>query len=149
MSKKIPSYNIKRIPSYDTYVKNYISKANQLAKHGYSMYSDMYSANEYYTQYISLRNDQVEQVMKGKRKRAANVMRDLINDQAYKFSKKQAEKQLEVAKQFGYKTTVNKLMVGDPGLKTIIDQQANLLKEQGYSNKEIHLIISQEYFGSP
>lgn len=146
---KIPSYNIKRIPSYDTYVKNYMSKANQLAKHGYSMYSEMYSANEYYTQYISLRNDQVKQVMQGKRKRAANVMRDLINDQAYQFSKKQAEKQMEVAKQFGYKTTVNKLMVGDPGLKTIIDQQVNLLKEQGYSNKEIHLIISQEYFGSP
>lgn len=130
------------------YVSEYKKKANQLAKRGYQMYDDLMDVTEYTSTYLALRTDQKQEVALGMRKKAGNILRDLINDQAYKFTKKQAERQLLAAKQFGYRTNIQKLMAGDSELGKIIDEQKQLLKENGYSNKEIALIISQEYFGS-
>lgn len=139
-----------KMPSYETYVRAYREKQNQLARRGYRMYDELMSASEYATQYTALRNDQLKDVAAGRRKRAGNVLRDLVNDQAYQFTKKQAMKQLEVAKQFGHKTNIQRLMSGtDTEFTRILQEQRQLLKEEGYSNQEINLIMSQEYFGSP
>lgn len=140
---------MRKIPSYSKYVEAYAAKANQLAKRGYQMYDQMMDASEYIANYQALRNDQLRDIQLGKRKTAGNILRDLVNDQAYQFSKKQAMRQLEVAKQFGYKTNVQKLMAGDAGLGDILEAQKDLLRKQGLSNREVNLIMSQEYFGSP
>lgn len=137
-----------KMPSYQKYVDAYMAKSNQLAKQGYSMYDQMYSAEEYVTNYLGLRADQAVDVALGKRKRTGNILRDLVNDQAYQFTKRQALKQLEAAKQLGHRTTIQQLMAGDKVLGDILKAQRDILKQQGYSNKEVNLIISQEYFGS-
>lgn len=137
-----------QIPEYKEYLKAYSKKANSLAARGYSMYDTQLSYDEYKTTYTALRNMRFEEVKSGKRSKVTNVMRDLVNKQAYQFSKKQALAQHVAAKELGYKTTLQNLMVGDTKLSDLIKAQADVYKAAGFNSSEISLIISQEYFGS-
>lgn len=139
---------MRKIPEYKTYVNAYYKKAKQLAKRGYSMYDTLMSYSEYQVTYTALRNTRAEVVMAGERKANTNIMRDLINRQAYQFTRKQAIAQHTAAKQLGIKATIQNLMVGNEQLGNIIRDQRKLLLESGLTNKETELIISQEYFGS-
>lgn len=137
-----------QIPKYTDYLKAYNKKANQLAKRGYSMYDSQLSYDEYHTVYTALRNTRLDEVARGERSKVTNVMRDLVNKQAYQFTKKQAMAQHKAAEELGIKSTLQGLMVGNENLSKIIKEQSDLLKSTGLSNKEVQLIISQEYFGS-
>lgn len=137
-----------QIPEYSAYLKAYDAKALQLAKRGYTMYDTRLSYEEYKVTYTALRNTRLQEIAAGKRVKATNIMRDLINKQAYQFSRKQAIAQHVAAKELGYKTTLQNLMVGDTKLSDLIKAQADVYKKAGYSSSEIALIISQEYFGS-
>lgn len=139
---------MRKIPSYESYVKAYTAKANQLAKKGYSMYDTMFSAGEYVEQYVSLKNTQVEMIKKGQRKTAGNILRDLVNDQAYAVTRKQALKLRKAGAEFGLKFKLNKIMNDPSEISELLRQQRQLLIDQGLSSKEASLIISQEYFGS-
>lgn len=132
-----------QIPEYSAYLKAYNNKAMQLAKRGYSMYDSAFSYEEYQVTYVALRNTKIQETGK-----ATNIMRDLVNKQAYQFTYKQAKAQHQAAKELGYKTSLQNLMVGDKNFAQLIKDQADVYKEAGYSSKEISLIISQEYFGS-
>lgn len=137
-----------QIPEYKAYLKAYHEKANQLAKKGYTMYDTVLSYDEYRTMYTALRNTRLQEIAEGRRVKATNIMRDLVNKQAYQFSMKQAKAQHVAAKELGYKSTLQNLMVGDQNLSDLLKQQADVYKAAGYNSKEIALIISQEYFGS-
>lgn len=136
------------IPSYESYVASYQKKQNQLAKRGYEMYDILYSKAEYEVMYKAYRSERLEQVDRGERKAATNVMRDLVNDQAYRFSKAQAIKQVEAAKVLGSKISILKAMHGDTRLGEILKAQKEMYLEQGMSTGEANLLISQIYFGS-
>lgn len=140
---------MRKIPSYSTYVAAYTAKANQLAKKGYSMYDTMFSAGEYIEQYTSLKNTQVEMIRQGKRKTAGNILRDLVNDQAYAVTRRQAIHLRKAGEEFGVKMKLAEIMSDPSKISNIIGDQRRLLIAQGYTSKEASLIISQEYFGSP
>lgn len=139
---------MKKIPDYSSYIKAYNKKAAQLAKKGYSMYDTMLSYDEYRTMYTALKNTRMQEIAEGKRVKATNIMRDLVNKQAYQFTRRQAIAQHRAASELGYRATLQRLMVGDANLSDLIRQQADVYKSEGYSSKEVALIISQEYFGS-
>ena len=140
---------MRKIPSYETYVKAYYDKQQQLAKKGYSMYDTLFSVEEYQANYQALRNTQLEQKTAGKRKTVKNVLRDLVNDQAYAVTRQQALHLRKAGKQFGLNLKLAEIMSDPSQLNQILKEQRELLKQEGYSSKEISLIISQEYFGSP
>lgn len=140
---------MRKIPSYETYVKAYEKKKTQLAKKGYSMYDEMLSASEYQISYTALRNDQLEQVAAGKRKGASNILRDLVNDQAYKLTRQQALNMRKAARRAGMEYTLADLQTGTINFSSILDEKRWNLIAKGYSKGEAALLISQEYFGSP
>lgn len=140
----------KGIPSYDEYLQKYREKGFQLMAKGYSMYDQVMSKSEYEANYMALYNDHMAEKAEGKRKQVKrlDVLRDLVNDQAYQFTKKQALNQFRAAKKLGYKTNLFRLMVGDKELGNLIRERADVLESEGIDKKTIRLIISEEYYGS-
>lgn len=139
---------MRKIPSYETYIKAYTAKQAQLAKKGYSMYDTAFSASEYVEQYTALKNKQLAQVAAGQRKGAANILRDLVNDQAYATTRGQALSLKKAGEQLGVKMKLSDIMTDPSKISNIISEQRRLLIESGLSSKEASLVISQEYFGS-
>lgn len=139
---------MRKIPSYETYVKAYTAKQAQLAKKGHSMHDTQFSYDEYVEQYQALRNTQLAQIAEGKRTTAKNILRDLVNDQAYAVSRKQALNLKKAGEQFGMKRKLADIMSDPNAITGVIKEQRRLLIESGLSSKEAALIISQEYFGS-
>lgn len=141
----------KRLPSYDTYVKQYLDKENKLAKLGYSMHDQggMLTASEFYDMYYRLKSERQLEIKEGTRKSLSQITRDIVNQQAYHTSKKQAERIREAVSKLGGKVSVQKVMMGDPETTRLLREQYSLLKESGLSGSEAGLIMAQEYFGSP
>lgn len=139
----------RQMPDYTKYVKAYNNKKAALAKKGYTMYdSQMYSPAEYRTIYQATLNTQKKQVAEGKRGRTGMVIRDMVNDQAYQFTREQARAQQKAAKQLGVKANLQDIMTGSTQLGDLLKDEEKVLRDAGLSEKEIRLTISQEYFGS-
>ena len=77
---------------YKRYTKLYESKADFLGKKGFSMHDSKgaYTYTQYKTAVMKMRNTLKERVENGQIKRIPDVLKALVNDQAYKLSEEQA-----------------------------------------------------------
>lgn len=138
-----------RIPSYQKYLEEFYKKKQQLAKKGLSMYdATPLTTEELIDTYTALRNDRLEEVRLGKRKATSNLLRDLVNEQAYSTSRRQAINLMKAARTAGIKTSVQELMVDDYKVQSVLREMNDRLKEEGLTSSEIALLIGQEFFGS-
>ena len=138
----------RKMPEYDTYVKAYLKKENQLAQKGYSMTDTIYSKADYEWMYKNTLKQQQEEVKRGERSRTGMIIRDMVNDQAYRISKKQARAQQQAGKGLGIKRSIQKYMMEDTDFQEKLNERAGELYMEGRTGKEVQLIIGQEYFGS-
>lgn len=136
-------------PSYAEYVYQYKNKQAQLAKKGYTMADTMYTKADYEWMYQNVLNKQKTEVKLGERTRTGPILRDLINDQAYQLTKKQAVAAQKAAKSKGLKGTLQDFMMDKSGLQQLIKDDAKMLYKQGKSSKEVAIYIGQTYYGSP
>lgn len=143
--------NKDRKPSYETYVKQYVEKESKLARMGYSMHDTggMLTATEFYDMYYRMKMERQLEIKAGTRKSLSQITRDIVNQQAYTTSKKQAEKIKEAVSKLGGKVSIQKVMLGDPETTRLLREQYQILRESGLSGTEAGLIMAEEYFGSP
>lgn len=142
----------RKMPAYSVYSEAYDKKEAQLKKQGLKMFSPKMSQAEYVTTYKATLNTQKREVKENKRKRTGMIVRDMVNDQAYKASKKQIVAQKTAAETLGIevKGTLSQLMAKgniDGVEEAILARQDELYKE-GKNSYEVALTIGQEYFGS-
>lgn len=138
----------RKIPEYDTYVRAYLKKEDQLAQKGYAMTDTLYSKADYEWMYKNTLKQQQEEVKHGERTRTGMIIRDMVNDQAYKISKKQARAQQKAGKELGINGSIQKYMMEETDFQEKLIERADELRKEGKTGKEIQLIIGQEYFGS-
>lgn len=138
----------RKMPEYNTYVKAYLKKEEQLAKKGYAMTDTLYSKADYEWMYKNTLKQQQAEVKAGQRGRTGMIIRDMVNDQAYKISKKQARAQQQAGKELGVKGSIQKYMMEDTDFQEKLNERAAQLYMDGKTGQEVALIIGQEYFGS-
>lgn len=158
---------------YRAYVRDYKRMAKKLAKEGGKPADPMMSKLEYYTNYEFKYQDRLEDVAAKKRKTVGDINREMIKEQTYKLTKKQAEGYLKMLEQRGYITEKNgkKYYVGSAGediqgpskkeatirnaritaipyLEEEIKSRYNQLRGNGVDGYAASKIIGQEFFGS-
>lgn len=138
----------RKMPAYETYVAAYLKKEEKLAEKGYSMTDTLYSKADYEWMYKNTLRQQQQEVKEGKRGRTGMIIRDMVNDQAYKISKKQALAQQKAGKELGVKGSIQKYMMEDTDFQEKLNERAGQLYAAGMTGQEVALIIGQEYFGS-
>lgn len=149
MGKKRNKYK-STLRGYDAYVQNYKKAEAELKKKGLTMADKMYNKLEYKTTYKAIKNDREKAIAKGERKTIGNINREMIKDQTYEFTQKQAKAmQKAIERQTG-----NKYRLQDIRAKKYeidwneIDLRKAELKEMGLNFLEIKQVIGKEYFGS-
>lgn len=151
---------LKRWSEYDrykSYQRAYLAKQEELMlKYGATMNDSMMPQKKFIDVYTAIKNERIAQGRK-----PGNIQRDIINEQAFEYSSKQAKVFAKKVSQILDKSgTANErvrpidIRVGKYAgtLDALFDDikvRRNELKEQGYSPNDIKKIISQEYFGSP
>lgn len=133
--------------NYDSYKKQYLEKQQSILSKGGTMDQRMLSEKEFKARYKAMMNDRKKEISDGTRKKLGNITRDLVEDQAYKYSKKQAATFRKTVKQKG---TIQEYRLGIISMDwDEIENRRDALEAQGLSFKEISHAISQEFFGSP
>lgn len=138
----------RKMPEYDVYVRAYQKKENQLAKKGFTMTDTLYSKSDYEWMYKNTLAQQKKEVKLGERKRTGMIIRDMVNDQAYEISGKQAKALQRAGKELGLKGSLQDYMKKKASLQEFIDDEAGKLYAEGKTSKEVSLLIGQKYFGS-
>lgn len=143
--------------SYESYKQQYLEKQAKLASKGISMADTMLSKAEFDDRYTRYLNTAQDEISSGKRKVVGNITRDIIDDQAYQYSRKQAQVFKTAWKEThqGSKApTLQKLRAGaefggaDPDWEVIKTRQQELLNS-GMDWNDVQTLIGQEFFGSP
>lgn len=142
----------RKMPTYQQYVYQYQNKKAQLERKGYTMTDKMYSKSDYEWMYRSAFKKQKQEVLLGKRKTVNNVLRDMINDQAYAYSRKQALSFKKAAEDLGQeKQALMEYMMyskASTNITDLIEEEAKKLYKMGKTSKEVALFIGQTFFGS-
>ena len=138
----------RKIPDYNTYIQAYLKKETQLAKRGFSMTDTMYSKSDYEWMYKNTLAKQKQEVKMGDRKRTGMIIRDMVNDQAYELTGKQAKALQKAGKAMGLKGSLQDYMMKKADLQELIDADAANYYMQGKTSKEVAILIGQKYYGS-
>ena len=136
-----------RKPSYSTYLRMYEEKRQALAKKGYDMDERMYSEREFFESYEAVKNDMLE-----KGKKPSNITRQLVTNQAYAVSYKEATAIYHAYKNIGEPHKLLDIQTGrisGDNLYKVSSERYNQLKKEGKTSKEAQIIISTEIWGSP
>ena len=137
-------------PSYDSYLRQYYQKQNQLAKKGLQMRDSVMSEKEFKFAYNLMKRDYQELINQGKRKALGNITRDLVSNQAYEFTREQYYKYIKAFKKLGFKFSQEQIRANQGIREAFVSLQNeySVLKESGLTGKEAGLVLAQEYFGS-
>lgn len=137
-------------PSYDSYLRQYYQKQNQLAKKGLQMRDSVMSEKEFKFAYNLMKRDYQELISQGKRKALGNITRDLVSNQAYEFTREQYYKYNKAFKKLGFKFSQEQIRANQGIGEAFVSLQNeySVLKESGLTGREAGLVLAQEYFGS-
>lgn len=132
--------------SYDSYKEQWKANATKLATNGFTMRQKMLSKREFEIRYTQYKNERQEEIKEGSRKTLGNITRDIVEDQTYNLSVKQARAMLK-EKRKG--KTLMELRAGTD-LADIYQQKKKEFEDAGIENAaaEARRYISTEYFGS-
>ena len=138
-------------PNYNSYVKAYKKKEEQMHKKGLSMRDSMFTKSEFEFAYKLERQQMIKLVKQGKRKVIGNVTQNLVSEQTYEKSLSQARGLREAYKEAGFNISIQAIREN-----TAKAQEASLVLgdiyqsyiESGMTSSEASVLISQLYFGS-
>ena len=132
--------------SYDTYRKEYFKKRAELEAKGLDMPSPILKRKQWEQTYEATRND-----LRGEGKDASHTNREIVKNQAYIMSSKQARALTRASKRIGLNYDYMQIRTGTEDVSEIYDHADELYKElrkSGYSGKEAESIVATEIFGS-
>ena len=138
-------------PNYNSYVKAYKKKQEQMHKKGLAMRDSMFTKSEFEFAYKLERQQMVKLVKEGKRKVVGKITQNLVSEQTYEKSLSQARGLREAYKEAGINVSIQAIREN-----TVKAQEASLVLgdiyqgyiESGMTSSEAAGLISQLYFGS-
>ena len=132
--------------SYDSYKRQYEENQKKLATNGLTMKQRMLSKDEFEARYTQYKNERDMEIAEGKRKTLGNITRDIVDDQTYKLSVKQARAVLKEKRQG---MTLMELRAGN-WLEQEKKKMEKLYEEMDLEDaeREAQKYISTEFFGS-
>ena len=134
-------------PSYQTYLKQYENRRAALARKGYSMDERAYTEREYYEAYEAVKQDMIAEG-----KKPANITRQLVTNQAYVTSYKEAMVAYRAYRNIGEPHKLLDIYTGRvsrDSLYNATSERYKQLKKEGKTGKEAQMIIATEIYGSP
>ena len=159
---------------YLKYVDQYTEKQRKLAKEGIMINSPMLTEVQFKETYGNEYNDRKKAIKRGERKTTGNIIRDLVDEQAYKVSMKQAKAQreayiiqekrdlaaasgldpdtedgLKYMEKLNVKVTLKDIRTGIKGVNwSEITTDQHEMRDAGIDWETINEYIAQTYFGS-
>lgn len=143
--------NKKTGPNYNSYVKAYKKKKEQMHKKGLSMRDSMFTKSEFEFAYKLERQQMVKLVKEGKRKVVGNVTQNLVSEQTYEKSLSQARGLREAYKEAGISVSIQAIRENTAKAKEASNVLSDIYKgyiDSGMTSGEAAGLISQLYFGS-
>ena len=138
-------------PNYQSYVKAYDKKKQELAKKGLSMRDQKFTKSEFEFAYKLERQQMVSLVKEGKRKVVGNITQNLVSEQAYEKSLSQARGLRQAYKDLGLNVSVQAIRANtakaQEAAMTLGDVYQGYVSS-GMTSGEAAALISQVYFGS-
>lgn len=132
--------------SYDTYRREYFKKRAELEANGLDMPSPIMKRKQWEQTYEATRND-----LLGEGKDASHTNREIVNNQAYVMSAKQARALTRAGKRIGLNYNYMQIRTGTEDVSEIYDHADELykqLRKSGYSGSDAKKIVATEIFGS-
>lgn len=145
---------MKKRSAYESYVEQFHASLNKKSQawRGKADELRLYSEEEFNRLYRYKKDEYAQMVSTGKRKAIGNVIRGVLSDQLYPYSKEQALRIRELLIQQGETDipTLNQLRAG-MRTNTFYDEAQStyrLLRSSGYSGTEAKHVIASSFFGS-
>ena len=138
-------------PNYNSYVKAYKKKEQQMHKKGLTMRDSMFTKSEFEFAYKLERQQMVKLVKKGKRKVVGNVTQNLVSEQTYEKSLSQARSLREAYKEAGINVSIQAIRENTAKAKEASLVLGDIYQEyisSGMTSSEAAGLISHVYFGS-
>lgn len=134
---------------YKAYEALYRAKKAEMKKRGYEMAQRKLKKSEWQYAYAAEKSEREDAMASGKRKTIGDINRQIIKEQTYTFSKKQARGYQEYLKSKGEKATITDIRMGKVGVNwEAITAREQELRSQGWGWGRVHDTISEEFFGS-
>lgn len=146
MAKKRGSYK-STLRGYDAYAHLYEEKRKDFARRGYQMASPKMSKIEYEATYEAYRNVRQGDVDLGKRKTIGDINREIVKNQSYEYTERQARGYKAYLAKSGQKAKINDIRAGMINWD-LIEKRRDELALDGATQSIIASTISQEFFGS-
>lgn len=134
--------------SYESYKNQYNAKKRQLAANGIEMNQRLLSKAEFDAQYNRILNRRKSEVTLGKRKTTGNITRDIVNQQAFALSAKQAEALLKQKPNISYYQARSGIAIDIAYNEYKYNYELEHPDDISGAAKAAAAYISTEYFGS-
>ena len=139
-------------PNYNSYVKAYKEKEQQMHKKGLSMRDSMFTKSEFEFAYKLERRQMTKLVKQGKRKVVGNITQNLVSEQTYEKSLSQARGLREAYKIAGFNVSIQSIRENTAKAQELSLALGDIYHryiENGMSSAKAAGLISKIYFGSP
>lgn len=134
---------------YDAYKNLYREQESKMSSKGYHMKDRLMTKDEWEVTYLATKYDRQDEVLQGKRKTVGDVNRQLVKEQTYTYSVKQAKGYQQYLKSQGRAVSVNDIRASLVNIDfNMIHEREATLRSQGFNSANIAFMISQEFFGS-
>lgn len=142
--------SLSRAELYRMYKAEYRERAKAMRAKGLQMFQQKLTQAQFSTMYDRLKNSRLEEIEEGKRKTVGNIVSDLVKKQQYEVGYKQAVAYKKaMLSRTGEKLDFTMIRTGEIGVNwDTISAYQKELRDQGFSWKDVNLMVSSEFFGS-